>query len=71
MEETYQVLSQYLPAMEVEAICSGLRLDVFLAFAVAKKKEERGEPAVDRKYKYDMQALLRGVPPDSIPIPIP
>ncbi len=77
--EIYQALVKLQPslteqdrwkkAIEIEAICKGLEVDAFLALAVAVKEQELPEPAVDRRYKYDVQAILRGVPVGSIPIP--
>ncbi|MFN4181939.1 MAG: hypothetical protein ACK4G3_01835 [bacterium] len=79
--EIYQALVKLQPelneearwkkAIEIETICRGLEVDAFLALAVAVKEGELAEPAVDRRYKYEVQAILRGLPRSAVTIPTP
>ncbi|MHA2611576.1 MAG: lytic transglycosylase domain-containing protein [bacterium JZ-2024 1] len=79
--EIYQALVKLQPelneearwkkAIEIETICRGLEVEVFLALAVAVKERELPEPAVDRRYKYEVQAILRGLPRSAVTIPSP
>ncbi len=55
----------------LDAIERGLHLDPFLVLAVASYEAKRGEPAVDRRWKYDVQAIANNLPPGSVPIPGP
>jgi len=66
---TAEEQEKFIPLLD--AIERGLHLDPFLVLAVASYEVKRGEPAVDRRWKYDIQAIAKNLPPGSVSIPSP